>query len=329
MVAMLILLHFDKAPVQLHQALHAAGYAQHSGEMRLLPIFPFHGPNLCEANGLTPRAGGPARVFDAMLFNRELDMLELRMAELQHVVTKHVIVEGTRSWTGAPKRMWFNESRLEPRFAQHATRVAWQQFDPPTHSAWGAEAAARRIGLYNALRAAGIRDGDVVLMGDADEIPRADVVEVLAKCDGWPDIVSLAMRSYYISFEFRNQLPWQVFKAFKWLPEFAHNLQQVRSYGAPSIYDAGWHCSYCFEDPADLLNKLESNAHTNANEPVRRYYASNMDVLRAAYCEERDVLKGAAQMGIKVERSAAGLPEFILSNPKRFRHLLPGTCANV
>ncbi|KAG9073153.1 hypothetical protein KI688_000940 [Linnemannia hyalina] len=64
---------------------------------------------------------GPARegkVYDAVIFSVELDMLEIRMRELYDVVDHFVILESSRTFTGIPKPAVFQENRERYSFAE-------------------------------------------------------------------------------------------------------------------------------------------------------------------------------------------------------------------
>ena len=46
------------------------------------------------------------------------------------------------------------------------------------------------------LKEAGIRDGDLLIQSDVDEIPRSDTVQLFQWCKGMPKIVHLDMTAY-------------------------------------------------------------------------------------------------------------------------------------
>ena len=49
---------------------------------------------------------------------------------------------------------------------------------------------------------AGIRDGDLLIQSDVDEIPRAETVQLFRWCQGMPNIVHLDMTAYVYRFGF-------------------------------------------------------------------------------------------------------------------------------
>lgn len=44
--------------------------------------------------------------------------------------------------------------------------------------------------------------GDVIIMADVDEIPRASTVHLFKHCTGYPSPIHLQLKTYFYSFEF-------------------------------------------------------------------------------------------------------------------------------
>ena len=53
------------------------------------------------------------KIFDAFTFNNELHLLLLRLEELYDVVDQFIIVEGTKTHSGEPKRLFYEESKWD------------------------------------------------------------------------------------------------------------------------------------------------------------------------------------------------------------------------
>ena len=60
-------------------------------------------------------------VVDVFPFFREFDLLELRLAVLDSIVDRFVIVEGTRTFSGQSKPLWFVEHR--DRYAKWLPKI--------------------------------------------------------------------------------------------------------------------------------------------------------------------------------------------------------------
>ena len=187
--------------------------------------FGYTGPESCARHGFVPREGPPARILDVIMFNREarrrsrweggegaacsidawpfsqFEMLSLRLAELSSVVDAFIIVESDRTHMGDPKPLHFSPNR--ERFAPYLDRIVHIVHRNNLTDPRDIEHAQRWLGGGEGLARAGVRDGDLVIVGDVDEVPRASVLETLRQCAGYPANVCLASRSYYLSFEFR------------------------------------------------------------------------------------------------------------------------------
>ena len=117
----------------------------------------------------------PPRPFtiDCFTFNNELVLLELRLRTLEAVVDRFVLVEATRSHTGRPQALIYEEqAELFSAWSDRIRHVVVRDlpFDP---NPWVPERFQR-----NAL-SRGLEDAPLdafVLVSDLDEIPRAAVV---------------------------------------------------------------------------------------------------------------------------------------------------------
>ncbi|KAK1281923.1 hypothetical protein QJS10_CPB22g00211 [Acorus calamus] len=68
---------------------------------------------LCALHGFGSPLATPRRVFDAVLFNNEIDLLELRWRELLPHVTAFLLVESNSTFTSRPKPLFFAENQKD------------------------------------------------------------------------------------------------------------------------------------------------------------------------------------------------------------------------
>ena len=112
-------------------------------------------------------------LYDAFLFYNEMRLLEIRLNELKNVVDRFVIVESNITFQGKPKPLYFWDNR--DRFSAFQDRIIHVPVVdmPATDDPWQREYYQR-----NCI-ARGLTDcssDDVIMISDADEIPKADVV---------------------------------------------------------------------------------------------------------------------------------------------------------
>lgn len=120
------------------------------------------------------------RIIDCFPFFNELELLRLRIEELRGVVSHHVLVEAAHSHRGAAKPRYFREHRgglagIEQVVAHEVDLARVETADP-----WVRERAQRNA-ILDALAKLGCDDDDIILLSDADEIPRASVMPVVRR----------------------------------------------------------------------------------------------------------------------------------------------------
>ncbi|CAN8270750.1 unnamed protein product [Cochlearia groenlandica] len=290
---------------------------------------------LCELHGWSLRSE-PRKIFDAIIFSNELDLLELRWRELDPYVSKFVILESNTTFTGIPKPLFFESNKDKFGFAEgkivHGvfpgrTRKKGSQHEDPFLLE-----GQQRIAMNWLLREAGVSDGDAVIMSDADEIPSPHTVKFLRWCDGLPNVMHLEMRDYMYSFEFPVDFSsWRSsvhIYSKKWT-QYRHSRQTDLI-----LSDAGWHCSFCFRRISEFVFKMKGYSHADR---VRRKEFLDHSRIQKLICkgynlfdmlpEEYSFKELISKIGpIPPSGSAVHLPAFLIQNADRFRFLLPGGC---
>jgi len=155
-----------------------------SGNLKFAVKQLWHRLQLPVARRLGRAARKNRRVYDLVLFNRELELLEVRLGYLDPVVDVFVIGESETTFIGEKKPLWFAQNR--ERFKKYEGKIRHVVIPPPAPEDYETSAsnpAVKSAEHYHrrALRA-GVTDGrdeDVVLYSDADEIPSRAAVEQL------------------------------------------------------------------------------------------------------------------------------------------------------
>ncbi|GAB2289190.1 hypothetical protein Dimus_023493 [Dionaea muscipula] len=292
--------------------------------------------HLCQLHGWSALSK-PRRVFDAIIFSHELDLLEIRWHELRPYVTKFVILESNTTFTGIPKPLYFSSNRAN-RFAFAEGMIVHNVFPGRIRSSSHHEEdpfkleAYQRAEMNRLLQLAGISDGDLVIMSDTDEIPSPNTIRLLQWCDGTPPVLHLELKHYMYSFEFPvDYSSWRAtahLYSSRWT-KYRHSRQSDLI-----LSDAGWHCSFCFRHLRDFVFKM--TAYSHANRVTRREFLDHnriqkiichgddlFDMLPEEYTF-RELIK---KMGpIRRSASAVHLPSYLIQNADRYKFLLPGGC---
>ncbi|KAK1321496.1 hypothetical protein QJS10_CPA03g02378 [Acorus calamus] len=137
-----------------------------SGPFRALPHY--HARNLslarlCALHGFGSPLATPRRVFDAVLFNNEIDLLELRWRELLPHVTTFLLVESNSTFTSRPKPLFFAENQKRFEFAAPKVVYGTVALDGmPVGSDPFLLESKRRGAMNSLLRRSGIASGDLL-----------------------------------------------------------------------------------------------------------------------------------------------------------------------
>ncbi|XP_010554065.1 PREDICTED: uncharacterized protein LOC104823953 isoform X1 [Tarenaya hassleriana] len=286
---------------------------------------------LCKLHGWGIRQF-PRRVFDAVLFSNEKDILTIRWNELYPYVSQFVLLESNSTFTGLVKPLVFEGSKerfkfVEPRLTYGTIGGRFKKGENPF-----IEEAYQRVALDRLLRIAGIQEDDLLIMSDVDEIPSAHTVNLLRWCDDIPPILHLQLKNYLYSFEYYvDNKSWRA-SIHRYQPgktRYAHFRQSD-----VKLSDAGWHCSFCFRHISEFIFKMKAYSHSDR---VRFSHYLNPKRIQEVVCkgsdlfdmipEEHTFKEIISKMGpIPRSYSAVHLPSHLLDNAEQYKYLLPGNC---
>lgn len=287
--------------------------------------------NLCKLHGWKVREF-PRRVYDAVLFSNEIEMLTLRWKELYPYITQFVLLEANSTFTGKPKPLYFARNRdqfkfVESRFTYGTVGGRFKKGENPF-----VEEAFQRVALDQLLRIAGITDDDLLIMSDVDEIPSRHTINLLRWCDDIPEVLHLQLKNYLYSFEFHvDDNSWRAsvhrYKSGK--TRYVHYRQSD-----DLLADSGWHCSFCFRRISDFVFKMKAYSH---NDRVRFSSYLNPKRIQKIICKGSDLFdmlpeeytfkEIIGKMGpVPHSFSAVHLPSYLLENAEDYKFLLPGNC---
>lgn len=213
---------------------------------------------------MKPEPAQPRRplVYDVFPFFRELDLLEIRLHELRDVVDFHIIVESNRTYTGKPKPLAYRDNaHLFREFAHKIISIVVDDM-PATDNPWDREGHQNERGMHEARKR--MRPGDMMILGDADEIPRPEHVKPYAQ------ITALEPAVYSCYLNYRNFGRVTLRPAIVPYPQvLTHTWGNVRKPRQPwpEIKNAAWH----FTDmggPERVIQKLEAFSHAGEQGPL-------------------------------------------------------------
>ncbi|XP_043922850.1 beta-1,4-mannosyl-glycoprotein 4-beta-N-acetylglucosaminyltransferase isoform X1 [Protopterus annectens] len=230
----------------------------------------------------------PRRIINAININHEFDLLDGRFHELGDVVDVFVVCESNFTAFGESRKLKFAEMLLNGTFDYIKHKILYVFLDHfpdgGRQDGWIADDYLRTFLTRNGIsRIKNLRDDDVFLIDDADEIPARDGVLFLKLFDGWTEPFAFHMRKSLYGFFWKQPGTLEVISGctlamlrmvydmdgiklrrrdYYTMPNFrryenhtGHILVQW-SLGSP-LHFAGWHCSWCFT-PEGIYFKLIS-----------------------------------------------------------------------
>jgi beta-1,4-mannosyl-glycoprotein beta-1,4-N-acetylglucosaminyltransferase len=269
------------------------------------------------------------KIFDLILINTELEWLEIRMGEMASEVDFFVVVESAMTFSDAPKPLYVREN-WDRLVAYHNKIVLYtlnntSQIFP---DAWSRESFSRNA-MFEQVFPSLAKDertapnpGDVIIVGDVDEIVRPSVLTVLRNC-AFPTRLRLHTKIYYYSFQWlsqgRGHGDWDHPDAtFYTNYETTIRPQSLRDDPTEEeIWNAGWHCSFCLPNLADIVKKITSFSHTEMNRPE---IVDPRNILRRVRMGLDIFARGGADCH-RVEGNA-DVPAFLQMNKQRFAYAL-------
>ncbi|PKA62076.1 beta-1,4-mannosyl-glycoprotein beta-1,4-N-acetylglucosaminyltransferase [Apostasia shenzhenica] len=287
--------------------------------------------NLCKLHGWGIRET-PRRVFDAVLFSNEVDILAVRWNELHPYISEFVLLESNSTFTGRAKPLVFALNREKFKFAESRLTygVVGGRFVKGENPF--VEESYQRVALDQLIRIAGINEDDLLIMSDVDEIPSGHTINLLRWCDEIPDKLHLELRNYLYSFEFyQDNKSWRA-SVHRYKPgktRYAHFRQTD-----DLLVDSGWHCSFCFRHISEFIFKMKAYSHVDR---IRFSYYLKASRIQDVICrgadlfdmlpEEHTFQDIIAKLGpIPSSFSAVNLPGYLLQNVEKYKYLLPGNC---
>jgi beta-1,4-mannosyl-glycoprotein beta-1,4-N-acetylglucosaminyltransferase len=272
------------------------------------------------------------KVIDAILYAGEADILEIRLNELSSVVDHFVIVESAEAHGAARLRKADSFPECVKSFLPKIAYRFLPQLEPPYtdgQSGWARENYHRNA-LMSPVLSLGAKPEDIILVSDADEIPRASAIK--RYLSGPPPGVSLLRLDHYFYNVNCYSGVWMrssigTLAAYQDMGGFQAprgHLGDVIERHVMALGNAGWHFSSFF-DISRLREKLETFAHSFEFGGLA---ALSDEELSSAIRNRRNIFSGAEL--VKRPTRNPSLPKYFLDNLSRFEHFtMGGLCKTV
>ncbi|KAH7972782.1 hypothetical protein HPB52_016975 [Rhipicephalus sanguineus] len=146
-----------------------------------------------------------------MIFYHELSLLEIRVKELGDAVDHYIVVESPRTYFGTEKPLYLRNNLSAGFLREHKHKIVPISVDFNNYAgddSWAPENYVR-TSVWNEghRRLENIRDDDLFIMSDADEIPSRDVVLFLKHHDGFGEPILWRLRWHTYGFYWENSRP--------------------------------------------------------------------------------------------------------------------------
>merc|ERR1711934_729715 len=110
-----------------------------------------------------------------------------------------------------------------------------------------------------------VKEGDIIMVGDVDEIASRDAVQMLKECQG-PKRGTFLTHMFIYGFDNCEGTQWNNPKFIEYNGQSDWELSQLRyneqlEDEEPIIDNGGWHCSWCFPHIEDIRDKMLRYSH--------------------------------------------------------------------
>lgn len=213
-------------------------------------------------------------IIDTFMFFNELDVLKIRLEELYDVVDKFILVESTYTFSGKEKCLYFQEHKH--RFEKYLDKIEYGLYTPSEedlkrNDPWHLESSQRNY-ICNILRKLNLREKDIILNSDVDEIPRFDTISRYLNDNSVSSIMGIELKHYYYYLNILVNNSW----IFNYIATYGDilkcngDLTYIRSNIRKTltkqnyISNGGWHFGY-LGGIQSIIKKIESFAHQEYN----------------------------------------------------------------
>jgi beta-1,4-mannosyl-glycoprotein beta-1,4-N-acetylglucosaminyltransferase len=282
-------------------------------------------------------------IYNAFLFMNEFDLLEIRLNELDSIVDYFILSESPTTHSGLSKPLYYQDHKNEERFKKFEHKIIHQiitdtplnylnlHTDPANDELLNIVIEKVNNGNWwphdredygritfeteSLLRAMkNCKPNDILILNEADEIPRREVVEYVIENFNPEQIYNLQHTFYYYYFNCLKDESWfgSIILTFEKFKNLSLCEMKMRRRGV-SVSNAGWHFSYLGNLNA-IKYKIESQADVGLNTQHMR--ANMADNIENCFINGRDIYFRPAKFTKTIIDET--YPKYIFENQEKF-----------
>lgn len=257
------------------------------------------------------------KVYKVSTYTDEAELTEIILNELDSVVDGFIFLESSHTYQMQPRKEF-------PSFPFKGNKIFHRTFTeyPPEAFNMKADKIEELVTskYIDILKEIGVQPEDILLYGDADEIPYTETIKELIPHVKTGDIYALNMVfcNYWINcYSFDN--PWTHFKVFNFqtLLDIGGSPQENirKKITGTIIENGGWHWSWMMGRER-IVKKLESYSHYELNQPQFK----TQEHVDSCILSGTDLfLRGKGQI-VPIEEIP--LPNYVIANIEKYTHLI-------
>ncbi|CAN7950150.1 unnamed protein product, partial [Ixodes pacificus] len=300
-----------------------------------------------QSQGLVKRRLIPRTIISSFMVNHEMDMLDIRIHVLGDAVDYYVVCESNYTIFGNAKPLYLSSTLSVGFLSEHRHKIfllTSGTYYSTDKDPWAPENNLRSmLWKEGRHRFKTLRDDDLFMISDADEIPSREVMLFLKYHDGFGEPVAFGLRWFLYGFFWENDRPVivsgictvgylrEVYGDDSNLVRKNERRRATRPAGTSTgtvwtpwtikgVWPkyAGWHCSWCFRI-SGIQHKLASSQRDDGirwGDFAEKHDPEYIRFLRSEgrFFDESPPLKSADGY-----RAA---PAYVVQEEKRWPHLL-------
>ena len=198
--------------------------------------------------------------YDCFTFFNELDLLEIRFNILDPYVDYFVLAECEETFSGKPKPLYYNENK--DRFKKWQKKIIHLKNNKLETTDPFERAGYQKDSIRKFLEHLDLKDDDIVMFGDLDEIPKPQNIKTDA-------VYNLRQLNYSYYLNNRSSEEWVGTIVGKWKTVKLQSFNYWREHHMNILNNGGWHFTNMGGEE-QILKKLDAYDHQEANIPAVR-----------------------------------------------------------